>query len=375
VALLFGCAVLVAACGDGGDRLEVGDFAGVGAQDPNRAVEYEGACESGAADKLPEGFKVGYVTDIGKIDDRTFNQFSYEGMRGSEACYGHETSFIETVSEADYEQNISTILDFEPKVVITNGFLMADATKAAAEANPDVYWIGIDQFHEDGPDNYIWIQFREDQSGFLAGAIAGLMTQSNVVGVVGGREDVPPVVRFVNAYAQGAEFVNPDVEVLQVYNESFTDPAKGASDAAQMIGEGADVIFGAGGKTGSGAVQEATKQQVWGIGVDQDEYYSTFNGGEAEGSEYLVNSAVKRVDLAIMDEIRNAINGTWQGGLLELSLANDRIQLAGFHDADVPAEVATQIADITEQLTNGEIDTGVCPIDGLPLTGATACDE
>lgn len=375
IALLAVFGLLAVACGgsDEGGGEATGDFEGAAGGDPARAAQYEAECESAAPDNLPEGFKVGYVTDIGKVDDRTFNQFSYEGMLSSAACYGHETRFIETASEADYEQNIETILDFEPNVVITNGFLMADATKAAAESNPDVFWIGIDQFHLDGPDNYIWVQFREDQSGFVSGAIAALMSDSGVVGVVGGREDVPPVVRFVNAYEQGAKSINPDIEVLQVYNESFTDPAKGASDAAQMLGEGADVIFGAGGKTGSGAVQEATNQGVWGLGVDQDEYYSTFNGGDADGSEFLITSAVKRVDLAIMDQIRNAINDTWQGGVLTLDVGNDRIQLAPYHDADVPQDVQDRVTELLDQLSTGAIDTGVCPIDGLPLTSENAC--
>lgn len=374
VALLAVMGLLATACGGGDSESEIlGDFASAAGGDPDRAAQYEAECEQGAVDNLPDGFRVGYVTDIGKVDDRTFNQFSYEGMLGSEACYGHETRFIETASEADYEQNIATILDFDPKVVITNGFLMADATKDAAEANPDVFWIGIDQFHLDGPDNYSWVQFREDQSGFLSGAIAALMTESDVVGVVGGREDVPPVVRFVNAYEQGAKFINPDTEVLKVYNESFTDPAKGASDAAQMLGEGADVIFGAGGKTGSGAVQEATNQGVWGLGVDQDEYYSTFNAGEAEGSEFLITSAVKRVDLAIMDQIRHAVNGTWTGGVLTLDIGNDRIQLAPYHDASVPQDVQSRVTELVGQVGSGEVDTGVCPIDGLPLTVDNAC--
>ncbi len=125
--------------------------------------------------------------------------------------------------------------------------------------------------------------FREDQGGYLAGVMAASLSKSGVIGVVGGREDVPPVVRYVNAYKTGAESVNPDIRVLSTYNESFTDPNKGASDAQQFMGEGADVVFGAGGQTGSGGVAAAAQAGKWAIGVDQDEYFTTFNGGDAPG--------------------------------------------------------------------------------------------
>ncbi len=213
------------------------------------------------------------------------------------------------MSEADYETNIATSLEASPDVLITNGFLIADATLAAATANPDVNFIGIDQFQDEFPENYIGVLFREDQGGYLAGVLAASLSESGVIGVVGGREDVPPVVRFVNAYETGAQSVNPDIRVLSVYNESFTAPDKGASDAAQFIGEGADVIFGAGGQTGSGGIAAAAEQGLWAIGVDQDEYFTTFNGGDAPGSEYLATSAIKRVDLAVFRNIVEAIEG------------------------------------------------------------------
>ena len=116
----------------------------------------------------------------------------------------------------------------------------------------------------------------------------------------------PPVVRYVNAYESCAKQVNPDVSVLSIYNEAFNTPDKGASDAQQFLGEGADVIFGAGGPTGSGGVVEATTQGAWGIGVDQDEYFSTFDGGKAAGADKLATSAIKRVDLVGVRQHRRA---------------------------------------------------------------------
>ncbi|CAN5203049.1 hypothetical protein BH23ACT9_BH23ACT9_00860 [soil metagenome] len=326
----------------------------------------EDACDQYGDVEIPEDFTVGLVTDIGRVDDGTFNQFAYDGMIAAADCLGFETNFIETASEADYDQNISTILESDPAVVVTVGFLIADATLAAAEANPDVNFVGIDQFQETFPDNYIGILFREDQGGFLAGAMAALLTESGVVGVVGGLEVVPPVVRFVNGYATGAAFVNPDVNVLSVYTDSFTDPAQGASAAEQFLGEGADVIFGAGGQTGSGAIQAAAESGAFAIGVDQDEYFTTFGGGTSPGADRLATSAIKRVDLGTFVQIGEHLAGTFAGGIFTLDAANEGITYAEFHDADIPADVAEELERIRAGLADGSIETGVDPVTGLP---------
>jgi basic membrane lipoprotein Med (substrate-binding protein (PBP1-ABC) superfamily) len=378
IALATVLALGLGACGDDDDDTSAEDEApttedeGEGEGDAGATqgalVSLEDECEAAQADgvEAPEGFRVNLVTDIGRIDDGTFNQFAYEGMTAAEECFGFETSYIETVSEADYATNIATTLSDQPDVVITNGFLLATDTLAAAEDNTDVNFIGIDQFQEEFPPNYVGMLFREDQGGYLAGVLAASLSESGVIGVVGGREDVPPVVRFVNAYEAGAKSINPDIRVLSVYNESFTTPDKGASDAAQFIGEGADVIFGAGGQTGSGGVAAAAEQGVWGIGVDQDEYFTTFNGGDAAGSEYLATSAMKRVDLAVFRNIVAAIQGEFEGGVYTLDAANDGITYAPFHDAEIPDDVAATLEETRQGLADGSIDTGVDPVTGLP---------
>jgi basic membrane lipoprotein Med (substrate-binding protein (PBP1-ABC) superfamily) len=372
LAAIMSLALVAAACGDdddeGGETTTTTPSETSAPPEETSGVTLEEACQTAKDDGVtaPEGFKVSLVTDIGKIDDRTFNQYAYEGMEAAADCFGFETSFIETASEADYAKNIDTTLAGNPNVIVTVGFLLATDTLAAAEANTEVDFIGIDQFQETYPENYVGVLFREDQGGYLAGVMAGLLTESNVIGVVGGREDVPPVVRFVNAYETGAKSVNPDVTVLKTYNESFTDPSKGASDAQQMIGDGADVIFGAGGKTGSGGVVAATDQGLWGIGVDQDEYFTTYQGGDAEGAEFLATSAVKRVDLAVFNNIVAVLDGSFAGGIYTLEAANDGITYAPFHDADIPDDVATQLEEVRQGLADGSIDTGVDPVTGLP---------
>lgn len=376
LALLLGLALVAAACGDdddtassGDDNTETpGDTPDDSGDEVDAAVSLDDRCEEAKANgvEAPDDFTVRLITDIGKVDDRTFNQFAYEGMQAAADCFGFDTSFIETASEADYATNIATSLEGSPDAIVTVGFLLATDTLAAAEANPDVNFIGVDQFQPEFPDNYVGVQFREDEGGCLAGVAAGLLTESGVIGVVGGREDVPPVVRYVNAYESCAKQANPDVQVLSTYNESFNDPAKGASDAQQFLGEGADVIFGAGGPTGSAGVVEATKAGAWGIGVDQDEYVSTFDNGSADGADRLATSAIKRVDLSVFDNIVDLLTGDFAGGLFTLTAENGGITYGPPHDADVPQEVLDALEETRVALAEGTYEIGVDPITGLP---------
>ena len=338
-------------------------------------VTLDQACEAYDGLQAPAGYRANLVTDIGKVDDGTFNQFAFEGLTAAVECFGiDETSFIETVSEADYAANIATSLSSDPDFLVTVGFLITSDTEAAALDTPDVDFLGIDQFLLEYPPNMIGVLFNEHEGGFIAGAMAASLSQTGVVGVVAGREDVPPVVKFVNGYSQGAKSVNPDIRVLEIYNESFNDPAKGASDANQFIGEGADVIFGAGGPTGSGGVKAAAEQGLWGIGVDQDEYFTTFAGGTAPGSEFLATSAMKRVDLAVLDNIAASIQDMYEGGIYVLTAENNGITYAPFHDADIPADVAESVEAVRAGLADGSIDTGICGIDGLFLGEGSLCD-
>jgi len=373
LAMVLALAILAAGCGgddDDDDASSGDDSSGDSTEEVTGppSVTLDDECEAAKADgvEAPEGFRVNLVTDIGRVDDGTFNQFAFEAMEAAAECFDFETSYIETVSEADYATNIATTLDAEPNVVITNGFLIATDTLAAAEANPDTDFIGVDQFQEEFPENYIGVLFREDQGGYMAGVLAATLSESGVIGVVGGREDVPPVVRFVNAYETGAKSVNPDIRVLSVFNESFTAPDKGASDAAQFIGEGADVIFGAGGQTGSGGIAAAAEQGLWAIGVDQDEYFTTFNSGDAPGSEFLATSAVKRVDLAVFRNIVASMSDEFAGGLYTLEAENDGITYAPFHDAELPDEAIEALEEARAGLADGSVDTGVDPVTGLP---------
>jgi basic membrane lipoprotein Med (substrate-binding protein (PBP1-ABC) superfamily) len=239
-------------------------------------------------------------------------------------------------------------------------------------ANPDVYFIGVDQFFEGHPDNLVGLQFREDQSGFLAGVMAANLTESGIIGGVYGIE-IPPVVKFRNGFEQGARFVNPDIVVLGSYTSSFEDPAQGQEVAEALLDQGADVIFGAGGPTGSGGISYAAQQGVFVIGVDQDEYFTTFGGGESPGSEFLVTSATKAVDVGVYNMLSSLVDGSieWPGGgLYILDATNDGIALAPIHDADVPQDVQDAVAAAAEGLKDGSIETGVDPVSGALLDAA-----
>jgi basic membrane protein A len=372
LAALVALGLLTAACGDDDDQGSNDTTSTTksdgGATDDSQ-VKLDDVCQQAKDDgvKVPDDFTVRLVTDIGKIDDRTFNQYAYEGMQAAADCFGFDTDYIETASQADYQKNINTALEGDPDVLITVGFLLATDTLPAAKAHPDTKFIGIDQFQKEFPDNYIGVLFNEDEGGYMAGVLAAGLSESGTIGVVGGREDVPPVVKLVNGYEAGAKSVNPDIKVLKIYNESFDDTAKGASDAQQFIGEGADVIFGAGGKTGSSGVVEATSKGLWGIGVDQDEYFSTFDEGDAPGADHLASSAVKRVDLGVFLKLVDAIKGDFKGGIFGLTAANGGITYAPFHDADIPDDVAAKLEETRQGLADGSIKTGLDPATGLPL--------
>jgi basic membrane lipoprotein Med (substrate-binding protein (PBP1-ABC) superfamily) len=202
----------------------------------------------------------------------------------------------------------------------------------------------------------VGLVFAEDQSGFLAGALAGLMTRSKTVGMVAGVE-IPPVVRFRQGYEAGVQHVCADCEVIGVYIDSFTDPARGKTAALSQIDEGADVIFGAGGPTGSGAILGAAQAGAWVIGVDQDEYVTTFKQGRAPGANKILSSAMKRVDNAVYGAVQRAVEGTFKGGTYVFDAGNDGIGLAPFHEAEatIPEAVKTQLQEVAAALRAGQI--------------------
>lgn len=323
-----------------------------------------------AQDPLIES--VCFVSDTGRINDGGFNQSAYEGMLRAAEDFGLENKFIETQSQADYATNINTCLSEGFDAVLTVGFLIADATLAAATENPEVYFIGIDQFFAEAPANLVGIQYREDQAGFLAGALAAQMTTSGTVAGVYGI-DIPPVKKFRNGFEQGAAYINPEIEVLGVYIDNFDAADRGAAAAEQFIGEGADVIFGAGGGTGNGAITYAAQNGLLVIGVDQDQYATVFGNGETPGAENLISSALKRVDQGAYLPLEALVNGdtSYFGGVTVLTAAEEGVGFAPAHDSAVPEEVTAAMDEILAGLADGSIQTGVDFVSG-ELLGSIA---
>ena len=310
------------------------------------------------------------VTDLGRVNDGSFNQSAHEGADSAAQDYDLEYKFIETQAETDYDANIQTCVDEGFEVIITVGFLIADSTWAAAELNPGVYFLGVDQFVADGPENYVGIQFREDQSGFVTGALSAYVAEwlesDTIAGVYG--IDIPPVKRFRNGYKQGARYINPDLTIRGVYIDSFIAPDRGASAALQFIGEGASVLFGGGGPTGTGAILAGAQEGVYVIGVDKDEWLTSFGAGETPGSEFIISSAMKRVDQGVYDMVAMLAEANMEafpgGGIFMMDAAMNGIGLAEKHESDIPDELYEKVAEVNELLIAGEIETGVDLISG-----------
>jgi basic membrane lipoprotein Med (substrate-binding protein (PBP1-ABC) superfamily) len=323
------------------------------------------ATEEPAPPPAGEGFRVGLITDVGKVNDGTFNQSAYEGMLQAADELGLDHAFIETQQPTDYEKNVEQFIDEGFDMMVTVGFMMGETTQKEAEANPDSNFAIVDFAYDPAIPNVMGLVFREDQAAFMAGALAGLMSETKTVGIVAGME-IPPVKKFRNGYENGVAYVCPECNTIGVYIDSFTDPARGKAAAESQIAEGADIIFGAGGPTGSGGILGAAQQGVWVIGVDTDEYFTTFKGGAEAGVDKLLTSAVKRVDVAVYTAVKEAQAGTFEGGTAVFDASNNGVGLAPFHDAEsgIPQEVKDRLDEIFALLASGELDTGVDPVSG-----------
>ena len=219
--------------------------------------------------------KIGMVTDIGQLEDKSFNEFSWKGVQDGASAVGGTARNIVTKDIADYKQNIQQFVDQKYDIIITVGFLIGTDTLAAAKANTGIQFIGVDQFVADpAPANYQGLLFNEGQAGYLAGIVAGTISKSGKIGAVGGRSDVPPVVNYIKGYENGAKSVKSNVAVTSVYVEDFNAPDKGEAAAKTMITNGVDVVFQVAGLTGSGVLRAACNAKIFGIGVDVDQYLS-----------------------------------------------------------------------------------------------------
>jgi len=321
-----------------------------------------------AAPADPLRYRVGLVTDGGTVDDGSLNQSAYQGLQRAAEEFDLDFNVIETVQAGDFETNIATFINAGYDMIVTVGPLLGETTRAMAETYPDVSFVAVDVAYEAAPDNLAGLTFREDQMGFLAGALAGLISKSKTVGVVAGL-DTTATRRLRSGYENGVLHVCPECIVLALAIDSSTDPARGRTAALSQIGEGAGVIFGVGGPTGSGALLGATQQGVWAIGVDQDAYFTAFEEGTASSADKLLSSAVKRADNAVYSVIKEAVLGGLSTGARLFDASSAGVGLAPFHDAEsaVSDEIKEKLAEVLRMLASGELDTGVDPVSGEQL--------
>jgi basic membrane protein A len=304
---------------------------------------------------------VGMVTDVGEVDDKSFNQSAWEGVQRARDEMGAQVDFIETKDAKDYEANMDLFVNQNYDIIVTVGFAAGEATAIAAEKYPDIDFIGVDQFQ--APDatkpNLAGLLFNEDKSGFLAGALAAQLSQSGIIAGVYGTDLVPPVVAFKVGYENGAVYINPEIEVISTFHPggldvAFTDPEWGASTAKQAMDLGADVVFGAGGKTGNGALGEtANNPGKFCIGVDFDQWITA-----PEAHPCLVSSAMKLISPSVLDLIKLSSEGNLPAGNFL-----GPVELAPFHDFEdtVPQAVKDTLAQIDAGLKDGSISTGYVP--------------
>ena len=323
---------------------------------PTTAPEPTKAPEAKPAESA---FKIGLVTDVGRVNDRSFNQSAWEGAQQAAKALGvaeADVKYVETQDAKDYADNIQQFVDAGYPVIITVGFALGEATAKAAKENPDINFIGVDQFQGEALPNLTGLVFHEDQSGYLAGALAANLTKSGTIAAVLGTDLVPPVVAFNEGYIAGAKSVKPDIKIISTYHpgeisQAFVDPEWGAATAKQAIDQGADVVFGAGGNTGNGALQEvATHAGLYCIGVDTDQWETV-----PAAHPCLVSSAMKLITPGVVDLASMAAAGKFPGGNYFGGAG-----LAPFHDFDskVPQDVKDLLTKTAAGLKDGSIKTG-----------------
>jgi basic membrane protein A len=329
LALLAALALGIAACGD--------DDSG-------------GGGGGGGASNEAKSIKVGLVTDIGGLNDRSFNFLANKGLEDAESKLGIEGRVLISKSNGDYVPNLSTVAQQQYDLVIAVGFLMADATATVAGKFPNNDFAIIDYVSSElkgKPKNVQGLLFKEEEAGYLAGYLAGLWAKDNgakVVSTVGG-QDVPPVQHYIAGYQAGAKAAFPGVKTLNGYSQDFVDQAKCKEIALNQIAQGSKVVFQVAGQCGLGALDAAKEKGVQGIGVDADQGYL---------GDHILTSAVKKVDVAVFDAIKRAQDGNFKGATEVIAtVKNGGVGIGKIGPAGT--KYADQVKAVQDKIASGEI--------------------
>jgi len=322
--------------------------------------------------------RYGQVTDVGGIDDKSFNQLAWIGMQKAAEQYGVEVQFLESQQQTDYEKNINEFLNQGYDGIITVGFLLADATKAASEANPDVPFAIIDFPSQTSGD--MGMLFAVDQPSFMAGYLAAGMSETGTVCTYGGIK-IPPVTQFLVGFEHGVMYYNEqkgaDVQVLGwktdpaaegggdgAFTGNFESLDDGRSFAENFFDEGCDIIFPVAGPVGLGSAAAAQDRGFTVIGVDADQTQTA-----PEYADVYLTSVLKKMDVSIVDVIGKMIDGSFEGGTNFIStLENGGVGLAPFYDYEdaVPQELKDELAAIEQGIIDGSVFTG-WPVGEAPM--------
>ena len=291
------------------------------------------------------GFKIGMVTDVGGVNDGSFNQSAWEGLQRAAENFGCEVKYIESKGDADFVPNIESFLDEDYDLIICTGYVMADAVRDAAELNPDKKFAIVDDASNADLDNVTCMMFEQEQASYLVGLAAGYTTESNVVGFVVGQAN-ETMNSFGYGYLAGVLDANPDATILQYNANSFGDASAGKTAVNTMVTKGADVVFHAAGGTGLGVIDGCKENGIWAIGVDSDQ--------SSLAPETILTSALKRVDNACYDATKKAILGTLEGGVATYDLAAGGVDIAPTTD-NLSKDVLEKIEDAKKDIIAGDL--------------------
>ena len=309
-------------------------------------------------------FSACQVTDVGGIDDKSFNATAWQGNQDAVDEFGIQGNFLESQQQADYEENINAFLEADCNLIITVGFLLGDATAAAAQANPDQAFTIVDFAYDPTIPNVLGQVFNTQEAAFLAGYVAAGATQTGTVATFGGLQ-IPPVTVFMDGFVLGVRYYNEqndaDVQVLGwdpeaqtgLFVGNFESTDDGRTMGESLMDEGADIIMPVAGPVGLGTAAAAQQRgDVLIIGVDTD-----WTQTAPEYTDLLLTSVLKNMNVTTFEAIESVIDGTFQGGLVVGTLENDGVGLAPFYEleARIPEQVRTDLDSIRQGIVSGEI--------------------
>lgn len=295
-------------------------------------------------------FKIGMVTDVGGVNDQSFNQSAWEGLQKLQSDIGEDKvkiAYKESKQAADYAPNLDALVDEEYDLIVGVGYLMADAIAEAAETYPEQEFALVDGSYEKNLPNVTTLGFEDNVSAYMVGLIAGKMTSTNKVGFIGGVEGTV-ISRFHYGFMAGVKDANPEVQVIAQYANSFEDASKGRAIASQMHSDGVDIIFTAAGGVGNGAIEVAKENNKKAIGVDKDQ--------NSLGPETVITSAMKRVDSAVYNIGKQLVEGNYKGGEVIINtLSMEGVGIAPTSDKNVPPDVLEFVNKEAEKIKSDEI--------------------